>query len=146
MGNELNAYNNEIFTSSNSLLIDPRILPPKDFPNIEGYVGELGFEPVEIQETINSKRVIFPGGEVQYNLEGEEKASIPTRMIIYGVTVEPGIRAINTEHLDTNIFFSTEKRPGKNDLVYILRDGRVLTITIKEPTKKSLNISNWWNR
>lgn len=146
MPSELEIYNNEIFESGNSLIIDPRVLLPKDFPNINGYIGELGFEPVDIQETVDSRRVIFPGGEVQYYLDGSEKSATPSEMIIYGVTVEPGVRALNTGHLDTHISFSTEMKPKKNDLFYVLRDGRVLTITIKEPSKNFSNIRNWWNR
>jgi hypothetical protein len=136
----------------NTFFIDPSTELPEDFPNISKYIKSLGTEIVDIREKMNEIKIIFEGGEVQYNKEYNiTHANFAgfqiSKMILYGVTAEPGIRALGTSKFDTHILFDIHnnkylKYAKPDDLLYTLENGNIMRITIKEP--EDANIKDWW--
>jgi len=157
MSNELEEYNNKVllYENSGAIYIDPRIELPKGFPDIQKYLKFLGDEPIEIFTSLEHMKVKFPGGEIEYyeNKEDGYPKGLPliNRIIIYGATSEPGVRALNTQGFDTHILFDLIPEDKVSNLTeeewkhyYILESGALLKVTVKEPEQR--DIKNWWNK
>ncbi len=156
MANELENYNeNVLHEYSGAIYIDPRTELPEGFPDISQYLKYLGDEPLELLTSLEYMRVVFPGGEVEYfeNTKDGYPKGLPliNRIVIYGVTSEPGVRARNTKCFDTHILFELIQGDEISNLsdedwknYYRLESGALLKVTVIEPEKR--DIKSWWSR
>lgn len=103
---------------------------PVNFPEVSPYIEKLGNELIDTRETVDTFTMIFPGGEVEY--ESSKIGFTIVRIIVYGITVEPGVRAKNTNLFDTQILFDYESKDN--------------VVTIKEPEQDGRDLSRWWNK
>jgi len=156
MANELEKYNENILHEySDAIYIDPRTELPEGFPDISEHLKHLGDEPLDVFTALEYMRVAFPGGEIEYfenNQEGYPKGlPLINRIVIYGITSEPGVRARNTKGFDTHILFdlipenkapSLTEEEWKN--YYILESGALIKVTVLQPEQS--DIKSWWNK
>lgn len=132
------------------LIIDPSIDLPKDFPDINKYVKQLGEGPLALYDNIHTFDVLYPGGIVTYLLQEETGELLIDSLILFGVTTEPGVRALGTKRFDTHLNFDIEKSNRKNpteerrDDCFSLGYGERLKITIEKP--EDTNIKDWWTK
>lgn len=156
MSNEIEKYNNNVLHEySDAIFIDPRTELPEGFPDIQAYLKYLGEEPLEVVTALEYMRVQFPGGEIEYyenKEEGYPKGQpLIERIIIYGITIEPGVRTRKTKGFDTHIVFDLIQEDEVSNLTdeewknyYILESGALLKVTVIEP--EQIDIKNWWNK
>ncbi|PKN02873.1 hypothetical protein CVU76_02505 [Candidatus Dojkabacteria bacterium HGW-Dojkabacteria-1] len=155
MANELEKYNENILHEySDAIYIDPRTELPEGFPDISEHLKHLGDEPLDVFTALEYMRVAFPGGEIEYfenNQEGYPKGlPLINRIVIYGITSEPGVRARNTKGFDTHILFDLIQGDEVSNLsdddwknYYRLESGALIKVTVMEPEQK--NVKSWWN-
>ena len=146
---------NTRFIGGNSLL-------PKEFPQglpikSLGEVTGIKLRPEEFEF-----EVIFEGGTVLYNRDEKISNSyLPSMIILFAATVEPGVRSMGTSGLDTHILFDYfTKEEAKNGIprsrdeidaeLYSMvteeltnMDGLVMRTTVLQP---EADIKEWWNR
>ncbi|MDX9739061.1 MAG: hypothetical protein RBT33_01725 [Candidatus Dojkabacteria bacterium] len=132
-----------------TLFIDPLTELPEDFPEINNYVKALGNELVDIKIKFKEFRIIFEGGEVQYNIDPFFDSYQVSQIVVYGSTTEPGVRSLYTRHLDTNLYFEMYtkellKYAKDSDLLYRIDDNSIMKITIANP--EVTNIKDWWSK
>ena len=146
-----------------TLFIDPISPLPEGFPDINKHIKGLGNKIVGIEGSVNTFSILFEGGIAEYYKEynsetrtyGEYQIG---EMIIFGVTAEPGVRAMKTSKYDTHILFykndddlkkSSKKNeyleyPGKKHLQYRMENGDILRMYIFEPEYS--DIKNTWRK
>ena len=162
MEKELEAYKQETFDFKDNIYteyINPKVELLGYFPEIKKYTDRLGDEPVDVVDKYDTRTVIFPGGKVEY--ENSDKQFQygpihPRNITIYGTTVEPGVRAMNTEGFDTNILFyivpvndgePVYKKNGKyKERIILLNNELALVMIVKEPVLDKSNIKDWWKK
>jgi hypothetical protein len=135
-----------------TLFIDAVSPLPEGFPDISEYLKSLGTQLIDVRGKTNEIEVIFEGGKVvyykEYNLKTREYGQYQIgEIVIYGVTTEPGVRAIRTSKLDTHIFFNTHDDKylsyyREDDSLYKMKNGEVLRVTISEP--EYIDIKDTW--
>lgn len=90
----------------------PFVITPKSdilTPNELKVIGEV---PYKIKNNDFNMKVLYPGGEINYYVEGNN--IMPEDIVIYGVTREEGVRSLDTEMLDTTIVFIPVKEQEVN--------------------------------
>ena len=132
-----------------TLFIDPLTDLPEDFPDINKYVKALGNELIDIKVSYMQFRIIFEGGEVQYNIDPLFRTYQVSQIVVYGSTTEPGVKAIRTYKLNTNLYFDIYRREDfkyakQKGLLYEMDENSVITITINDP--EITNIKDWWRK
>ncbi len=133
-----------------NLIIDPSVNLPHDFPNIKKYIKHLGEGALALYENDFTFDVLYPGGMVTYCSYKETDTLLIDRIVIYGITTEPGVRALGTSKFDTHIYFDLEKSdnseltPEEKKNYFNLEDTQRIKMTVKEP--EDSNIKDWWTK
>ncbi len=81
----------------------PFYLSPQNNEYPLDILNNLGECPIKITEEEFSLIVLYPGGKVEYIQH--EGVLIPNMVRVFGATTQEGVQSLNTEHLDTLIYF-----------------------------------------
>lgn len=119
----------------------PFYLSPKGNEYPLDILDNLGKYPIKVTEEETSLTVLYPGGEVIY--VENEGSLIPEMARIFGATTQEGIPSLNTEHLDTQIFFNQVQEDEINPEEEYLHFGD-LHLQIERIDGEEENLKDWW--
>lgn len=104
-------------------------------------LDNLGDKPIKVTEEETSLTVLYPGGKVVY--AENEGVLIPKMVRIFGVTTQEGTPSLNTEHLDTNIFFEQVHEDQIDPEGEYLHFGDLHLQIVRIDGEKE-NLKDWW--
>lgn len=135
--------NQRIIDFEGKLVSIPIIITPNWEDGKYDFLKNLGTQPYEITTNETELFIHYPGGRVEYYLESERGMMVPSLVTVFGVQVEDGKTAINTEIFDTTMTFSQVAQDDNQEGdSYIDFGFMTLRMDLHEGEKRIPN--DWW--